>query len=246
MPAFRSCLFAFLFCAASAPALAGPDIDVVYGDDIARRGELATELAARWSQSARTGAFAGQPVWQAVGEFGYGVTDNFNVGIKLPLTRANGAWHANGAYAEFKYMAPHGADGFYWGAEVEAGRIKPVGEERAFALEAFPILGYRGERFHFTANPGIEYGSEGEDKGFSFSPKVKLSYRVNALHAVGLEYHVDAGKFSDFAPRSKRSEMAYLTWDGKVAGQQMSVALGHGATSASDRWAMRIGIELDD
>jgi hypothetical protein len=235
-----------LLGAIAMPALADADIDVVYGDDIARRGELAAELAARWSQTSRPSEFAGRMLWQAVGELAYGVSDNVSVGVKLPVSRVDGSWHGHGAYAEVKYLAPRGADGFYWGAEIEAGSIKPVGEERAFVLEAFPILGYRIGRFHLTGNPGLEYSSEGEDRGWGFSPKAKVSYRLNDAHALELEYHVSAGKFGDFAPRSKRSETAYLTWDATLAGQQLSVALGHGTTHASDRWALRIGIELDD
>jgi hypothetical protein len=228
MRALPSFALAILPGAIALPALAGPDLDVVYGDDMAHRGELATELAARWSQTSRASDFGGRTLWQAVGELAYGVSDNFNVGIKVPVTRS---WHGHGAYVELKYLAPRGADGFYWGGELEAGSIKPVGEERAFVLEAIPILGVRIGRWHFVANPGVEY---------------KLSYSLNDRHALGLEYHVEAGKFGDFAPRSKRSEMAYLTWDTRIHGHQLNVALGRGATHASDRWAMRIGIELDD
>jgi hypothetical protein len=246
MRALPSFALTALLGAIALPAWAGPDLDVVYGDDIARRGELATELAARWSQTSRASDFAGRTLWQAVGELAYGVSDHVNLGIKLPVTRADGRWHGHGAYAELKYLAARGADGFYWGAEIEAGSIKPIGEERAWVLEAFPILGYRAGRFHFIANPGVEYSSEGEDRGWGFSPKAKLSYRLNDRHALGVEYHVDAGKIGDFAPRSRRSEMAYLTWDARIHGQQLGVALGHGATQGSDRWAVRIGIELDD
>jgi hypothetical protein len=246
MPASRSLALTVLLGAIALPASASPDLDVVYGDDLARRGELAAELAARWSQTSRNDDFAGRTLWQAVGELAYGVSDHFNVGIKVPVTRADRSWHGHGAYAEVKYLAPRGADGFYWGAEIEAGSIKPIGEERTFVLEAFPILGYRIGSFHLIANPGVEYSSEGEDKGWGFAPKAKLSYRLNDRHALGLEYHVDAGKFGDLAPRDKRSEIAYLTWDGRIYSQQLSVALGHGATRGSDRWAIRIGIELDD
>ena len=246
MRTLQSFALAVLLGAIALPALASPDLDVVYGDDLASRGELATELAARWSQTSRAGDFGGRTLWQAVGELAYGLSDNLNVGIKVPVTRVDGSWHGHGAYAEVKYLAPREANGFYWGAEIEAGSIKPVGEERAFVLEAFPILGVRAGRLHLIANPGVEYSSEGEDRGWGFSPKAKLSWRLNDKHALGLEYHVDAGKFGDFAPRSKRSEMAYLTWDARIHGQQLRVALGRGATHASDRWAIRIGIELDD
>lgn len=235
-----------LLSAASVPAVAESDIDVVYGDDIARRGELAAELAARWSQTSRTGDFGGRMLWQAVGELAYGLRDNLSIGVKLPVSRVDGSWHGHGAYAELKYLAPRAEQGFYWGAEIEAGSIKSAGEERAFVLEAFPILGYRMGHVHLTANPGLDYTSEGEEKGWGFSPKARISYQLNDAHALGLEYHVEAGKFGDFAPRNRRSETAYLTWGGKIAGQGLSVALGHGATHASDRWAVRIGIELDD
>lgn len=228
----------------SAPALAGSDIDVIYGDDIARRGEIAAELAVRWARTSDLNG--GRSVWQGVGELAYGINDSLNVGIKLPVSRVDSTWYAHGAYAEAKYLAPHGTDGFYWGAEIEAGSIKPIGEERYFSVEAFPILGYRLGRMHLITNPGVEYSSEGEDRGWSFAPKVKASYRLNDLHAVGVEYHVDAGKLNDFAPRSKRTETAYLTWDAKIVGKQFSLALGHGTTHRSDRWAVRIGIELDD
>lgn len=237
---------AILFTVISLPAMAGPDIDVVYGDDIARRGEVAAEMAVRWSQSAKSGAFAGRSMWQGVGELSYGLSDNMNVGFKLPLTRVDGTTYAHGALAEVKYVAPHASSGFYWGGEIEAGSIKAIGEERAFSVEAFPVLGYRTGRFHFVGNPGVEYSSEGDDKGWEFTPKAKASYSINDRHAVGVEYHIDAGKFGSFGARGKRSEVAYLTWDTKIASRQLSVALGHGTTHASDRWAFRIGIELDD
>lgn len=246
MRALPSFALGVLLGAIVLPAMADSGIDVVYGDEIARRGEVAVELAARWSQTARGGEFAGRNRWQAVGELAYGLSDSFSLGIKLPASRVDGSWHAHGAYAEMKYLAPHREEGFYWGAEVEAGSIKEIGEERAFVLEAFPILGWRAGRFHLTGNPGVEYTSEGEDRGWGFAPKAKIAYRLTGAHAIGLEYHVDAGKFGDFPSRNKRNEMAYLTWDGKLAGQQFSVALGRGATHASDRWAIRIGIELDD
>jgi hypothetical protein len=237
MRALPSFAFAVLSGLIALPALADTDIDVVYGDEIAKRGEVAVELAARWSQTARSSELAGRNRWQAVGELGYGITDNFSLGLKLPVSRVDGRWYGHGAYAEATYVAPHRAEGFYWGAEVEAGSIKEIREERAFVLEVFPILGYRVGRFHLSANPSIEYTSEGEDKGWEFAPKAKVAYRLNDAHALGLEYH---------AGGDKRGKTAYLTWDAKIAGQQLSLALGHGTTHASDRWAFRIGIELDD
>ncbi len=245
MPSCSSTALALLLSASCLPALAA-DIDVVYGDDIARRGELAVELAARWAQTSRSSELGGRPLWQGVGELAYGVSDNLNIGIKLPVARAEGSWRAHDAYAEMKYVAPHGAEGFYWGAELEAGSIKPAGEERFLSIEAFPILAYRHKRLHLIANPGVEYSAEGEDKGWSFVPKAKLAYSLNDQHAVGLEYHVDAGNIRHLAARASRLETAYLTWDAKVAGKQVSLALGHGTTHRSDRWALRVGIELDD
>src|SRR5450830_180944 len=88
-------LLAILLSLLGGAAIAGPDIDVVYGDDIAHRGELAGELATRWSQSARSSELGGRSIWQAQGELAYGVSDFFNVGIKLPATRSDGRWRGN-------------------------------------------------------------------------------------------------------------------------------------------------------
>jgi hypothetical protein len=246
MPSSTALASSALLCMLSLPALAASDIDVIYGDEIAHKGEWSSELAARWSQPARVGTLPAHTLWQAVGEVAYGVNDQLSIGVKLPLIRSDGHWRGEGAYAEIKYLSPHGADGFYWGAEIELGSVKVPGEERAAVAEAFPIFGYRAGRWHLIGNPGLEYSAEGEDRGWAFAPKAKLSYQLNERHALGIEYHVDAGKFGDFAPRSKRSEMAYLTWDAQVDHHPLSVALGHGATHSSDRWALRIGIELDD
>jgi hypothetical protein len=241
MRLLASFTFAVLLGAIALPAFADTDIDVVYGDEIAKRGEVAAELAARWSQTARESEFAGRNRWQAVGELAYGFTDNVSLGVKLPVSRVDGKWYGHGAYAEATYVAPHRADGFYWGFEVEAGSIKEIRQDRAFVLEVFPIMGYRAGRFHLSANPSVEYVSKGVEQGWEFAPKAKLSYSLNDAHALGLEYH---------AGGDRRGDTAYLTWDAKIHGQRMSLALGHGtghgSTHGADRWAIRIGIELDD
>ena len=239
-------LFTVLLSGLGGTAIAGPDIDVVCGDDIARRGELAGELATRWSQSDRSSDLGGRSVWQAQGELAYGVSDIFNLGIKFPATRSDSHWRGNSAYLEAKYVVAHADNGFYWGAEVEAGSVKPQGGERSAVLEVFPILGYRAGRYHLTANPSLEFSSEGEDRGWEFSPKLKLAYELGKGSHVGLEYHVDAGKFTNLAPRARRMETAYLTFDSRFAGQKINLAMGHGTTNKSDRWIVRIGVEFDD
>lgn len=120
------------------------------------------------------------------------------------------------------------------------------GEERSAVLEVFPIFGYRTGRYHLTANPSLEFSSEGEDRGWEFSPKLKLAYELAKGSHGGLEYHVDAGKLTNLAPRARRTETAYMTFDSRFAGQKFNLAMGRGTTNKSDRWVVRIGVEFDD
>ncbi|MES2126291.1 MAG: hypothetical protein V4463_03390 [Pseudomonadota bacterium] len=242
MKYFTAALCASLF--ACTHAMAANDETIVYGDDMSKAGETGFEMYSKWSRSAPEQGR--RQLFHAIGEMSYGLTDQWNLGLKLPVTREAGQWHADGAYLELKYLAPHAAQGWYWGAEIEGGSVGARGEERAAVLEVVPLVGWHNGAWHALANPGFEYTNEGSERGLSFSPRFKVSYQVDHANAFGMEYHVDAGLLKAITPRHERNEVAFLTWEAKFGEQAFSVALGHGATSASERWALRLTFALDD
>lgn len=226
-------------------ARAGTDEAIVYGDELNHRGEIGTEFYASLSQYPARDGLPKQRVFHALGELPYGLNDQWSVAARFPVTHVAGAWHADGAYAEIKYVAPHeAANGFYWGLELEAGRISAPGEERSLVAELAPIVGMRAGRWHLIANPGLEYASE--EHGWSFQPRVKASYAVGPAQAIALEYYVDAGHLQEMSPRRLRNEVAFLVWDTVVAKHKVSAGIGHGTTPVSQRWQFKLAVELED
>lgn len=227
-------------------AHAGSDESIVYGDELTKPRETSFELYEKFAKTSKAGSLRGDGEFHVIGEFGYGLSRQWDVALKVPFTHVGGSWYGNGAFAEVKYIAPHAVEGLYWGVEIEAGSIKAFRAERAWVIEAVPIIGYRSGRFHFIANPGLEYTPEENDRGLSFEPKFKAAYQYNHQNAFGLEYHIDAGLLRKITSRPQRNEVAYLTWDATVDERHISVGIGRGTTAVSDRWAAKIMIDLDD
>ena len=239
-----------LFCALiflRGAAQAGTDEAIVYGDELNHRGEIGMEFYANFSAIPAKDEQPRQHLFHAIGEFSYGLNDQWSIAAKFPVTRLAGAWHADGAYAELKYIAPHdAASGLYWGAEIEAGRVSAPGEKRSAVAELAPIVGFRAGRWQLIANPGFEYSSDEEERGWSFQPRVKAAYAVGRDQAIGVEYHVEAGRLPALSPRRQRNEIAYLTWDTLVAKRKVSAGIGRGTTPVSQRWAFKLVVELED
>jgi hypothetical protein len=225
---------------------AATDDAIVYSDEITKPGESAFELYAKLAKSAPGDGLLGRNLFHAIGEYSYGFSRQWDVALKVPVTRFAGEWHADGAYAELKYVAPHAVTGFYWGAEIEAGNVSAPGAAREWVLEAVPIIGYRSARWHFIANPGLEFAPDESKDGLSFQPKFKAAYQRDVSNAFGVEYHIDAGPLKRITARKLRNEIAYLTWDTKFGERRVSAGIGRGTTAASERWAAKITIELDD
>jgi hypothetical protein len=236
---FRLAGACMLLCAASA-AQAGVD-PIVYADDMPQAGEPEFELVARSVRTAHAGPYAGRHALLSTLELDYGLSERWAVALKAPVSRIDGKWRAEGAYAEAKYLAPRDAGGWYWGVEAEAGGVRTVrGGEREFELEVVPILGLRSGPWHLAANAGLEYTSD--RGGIGFAPKLKAAYQLTPRQAVGVEYQNERLD----APQARgRNAVAYLTWDASVGEHGVGLALGHGTTRASEKWSVRLRVDLD-
>ena len=230
----------------SSASYADPTELEVYTDELTDKGEFNMDMAGNTSQSARKSEQHGRAVSQAVGEFSYGVTEQLSTSVKLPVSFYGGTWYGNGALAEVKYIASHETNGFYWGAEVEAGYLSPLLEARQWELELTPILGYRNNDWHVVINPGVSLTSRGDEHGeFNFEPSAKLAYRLDKNDALGMEYFVQAGAVDSLLPRNRRNEIAFLAWDTKIAKSTINLGLGHGTTDASPRWVGKLIVDLE-
>jgi hypothetical protein len=149
--------------------------------------------------------------------------------------------HALGATLEVRYVPAHDADrGAYWGLNFAAGRGRErFGDAFTSGAEVAPVLGWRTPSWHLAANAAIGFPASGEDRRATFFGALKAAYRLRGKSELGLEYFIDAGPFANWHARHERNEYLLLAWD-KVAGKDLSLALGRGLTDASQRWVARV------
>lgn len=231
---------------AGAAHAVSPDLKVST-DDLNEAGEHFLEF--QLNKASRAGPEAGAPgvPFQFLGEYSYGITDHWQVAVKLPFARPGGSLHSLGVNAELRYVAPHDEQaGPYWGVNFELGRGRErPGEAMTSGGALAPVLGYRTGRWHFTGNAVFGLPFQGESRATTFSAAAKAAYRVAGRNDAGLELFVDAGPLASWHPHHQRSEYLLVAWDGLVGKSAFNLALGRGLTHASDRWILKAIFALE-
>ena len=218
----------------------------VYRTEIADPGENNIDVAANLMRSPKHDDGHGATQFQLVTEYSYGLNDNWEIGMKLPIYALGGTWHSEGLLSEIKYMASHEATGWYLGAEFEAGYETRPGENEQWTVEAVPVVGWRDGKWDFTLNPGVTIASGGDQAGrLLFEPAAKVSYQVAPKGALGVEYFSEAGPISKILPANRRNELAFLTLDTKVGKSIVNIGVGHGVNSASPGMALKTVIDIE-
>ncbi|CAM3936847.1 hypothetical protein [Roseateles saccharophilus] len=228
----------------SAGAQAAPADFRVLNDDLTEAGEFGLELQGSWVRPARSAATP-SPLLQGMAEFSYGLAPQWELSLQLPATRADGTWYGTGANLELTFVAPHDeAQGFYWGGRVELGRSRAVHEDWAAGIELRPILGWRTGNWHAVLNPGLQATVSGPEREVDFEPSAKLAYRLRPDLHLGLEYFAEAGPLSHLLPSGQRRELGLITLDAKAGPLELTLGLGKGLTSASDRRVGKLLVSL--
>jgi hypothetical protein len=220
--------------AAPVIAAAAPNEIKVFTDELARYREHTLEFHVNKASSARPTAENQATPLQIMPEYSYGLRRNWELSFQLPFTIDAGSSDFVGYRSELQYVAPHDEDdGFYWGVNVELARNDPPGEASFWSAELIPILGYRGGRWHFVANPGADKQLSGSSRAATFQPAAKIAYQAFGWNSFGLEYF-----------GAEQSRVLYVAWDGKIGKSEFNLGIGRGFTDASDRWVLKMILEF--
>jgi len=224
---------------------AAPNEIKVFTDELANYGEHTLETHVNKASSAGPRLENRHTPLQIMPEYSYGIWHNWEFSLQLPAAFGQSGSRLEGYRAELQYVAPHDDDeGFYWGMNLELARIERLGEASFWNVEVIPILGYRRERWHFVANPGIDKAISGGSRTTNFQPAAKVAYRAFEKNHFGLEYYVDAGPLRNSLARNEQSRVLYFAWDGKIGKSDINVGLGRGLTDSSDRWVLKMIYEF--
>ena len=217
----------------------------MFTDEIAAFGEHTLETHVNKASRAGPAVDNRAAPVQVMPEYSYGIWRNWEFSLQLPVASQQDRMRTNGYRTELQYVAPHGEDeGIYWGMNMEFANLARSGEARIWNLEFTPILGLRIDRWHLSANPGINRAPSGAERRTNFELAAKAAYRAFGTNYFGLEYYLEAGPIQHLLPNGQRSQVLYFAWDGKIAKSDINVGIGRGFTNVSDRWVLKAEIEF--
>lgn len=246
------CASVLLLCGLYAnAALAAPDEIQVYTDEMNAPGEFGLEQHINYTLSGTQlpdypGQLPSQRLLQLTPEFSYGLSSSLEAGLYLPLAlAADGNSYLNGLRLRLKYVAPRvGSEGWFYGANVEAGRSHLRISESASGMELRPLLGYRAPDWLLSFNPILNAALEGVDQQPRFEPALKSSYRVWAGVHAGLECYGEYGALNALLPASQRAHTLYGVIDVATPRFDVNFGIGHGLANAADAWVLKAIVAL--
>ena len=216
----------------------------VYNAGIAAVGQLTVEQHLNYVGIGQKdppfpGGFPSNHSLNGTPEFGYGVTDWWELGLYLPFAVQDQQFLSDAFKVRTLFVSPN-ADkrNLFYGVNFELSYEMPKFAQTRWGLEIRPIIGVRNDTYEFIVNPIVDigFGKYGEA---DFAPAVRLARKVKDDVYVGLEYYADFGKIGDFSPLSQQQHTLFAVTDFKVGDVDIDFGVGYGLTSASDRLVVK-------
>lgn len=233
-------------------AWAVPDEVQVYTEEMNIPGQLGVEQHVNYSLSGTQlpdypGQLPTHHVVQFTPELAYGLTNNLEGGMYLPLAFApDGNSYLNGLRLRLKYIAPRQSDEkMFYGLNLEAGSNSLRISESSSEVEVRPIVGYRGAVWMMSFNPILNTGlADNVSHQPQFKPALKLAYRAHESVQTGLEYYGEYGALNNLSPMNQAVHTVYAVMDVETSAFDANFGVGHGFAYAPDAWAVKAIISL--
>jgi len=237
-----------LLLAAPAAALDRFEIQV-YEAEIGDPGQPSLELHANYTvRGARAAAYPGEVpphhVLRLTLEPAVGLTRWLELGGYLQTMAAPGrGYGVVGWKLRAKLVAPRGEESrFFYGLNVEMGRVARSVEEQGWANEFRPIAGWTDGRWLLSANPIFGYTLSGPDRfRVDLEPAAKASWNTQLGFALGVEWYAELGFLDALLPISRQPHYLLAVLDlaearGREKGPwELNVAAGGGIGPAADQ-----------
>lgn len=234
----------------TASSWAVPDDIVVYSDEINKPGQIGLEQHVNYVVTGlQTPGYPGQMpthhLTQLTSEFTYGISNEFEAGMYLPLAvNADRNVYLNGLRLRLKYLVPRQrGDNFFYGISVEGGNASSRVSESTSVLEFRPIVGYRAAEWLLSFNPILSMGDQMAQQP-QFNPALKLAHRVHENVQAGLEYYGEYGAMNNLSPVNQAVHTVYAVMDVETPAFDANFGVGHGFAYAPDAWAVKAIISL--
>jgi hypothetical protein len=228
----------------------------VYEAEVNDPGQFALEVHTNYTVRGRTlPEYAGEQSPHHVGrltlEPALGITEYLELGAYLQnMVNADGHYDFAGWKLRTKWVVPGRYTGkFFFGMNVEIGKVPRKVEAEGWANEFRPIAGYYDGTWLIDVNPIIGYALSGPDKlRPDIEPAGKVAWNTQKGFMVGTEYYAGLGYLTDLSPIKRQEHLMFLTVDcanpkghaGPESPWALNVGVGYGLTEATpQRWIVK-------
>jgi len=177
-------------------------------------------------------------------EITHGFNDWFEVGFYVfSSIQPDGGWQWVGDHIRPRIAAPAS-----WHLPVGLSLSQEIGYQRrkfsedSWNYELRPIIDKKIGRWYFAFNPAIGKSIHGlnQNRGFDFSPNVKVSFDVTKKITGGLEYYGGLGPITDFDRFSDQSQQFFPSIDLNLSPNwELNFGAGVGVTRATDHLILK-------
>ena len=231
-------------------ARAAPEEIQVYMDEMNRPGEVGldlhlNEVLAGDNARAYPGAEASLYRVRITPEFSLGLTKTLELGAYLPLATVarDGTLRVDGFKLRLKYLAPHKETGFYWGANLELGKVSRRLDVNPYNGELKLIGGWRQGRWIVGVNGNFDFVVSGPSHDpVTFELATKLAYTVTPRLALGLENYNGAGPLRSPGRFGSSEQTTFAVADTHIGGFEINAGLGKGYGANTDATILKFTI----
>ena len=231
-------------------ALAQDNYEIqVYDADTVPRGSTMFELHTNFTVDGRKQVENGvAPTHHAVHEtleITHGFTSWFEVGFYVfSSIQPDDGWNWVGDHIRPRIAAPES-----WHLPVGLSLSQEIGYQRrkfaedSWTYELRPIIDKKLGRWYFSFNPAFDRSLHGlnVDKGFEFSPNVKVSFDFTKKITGGLEYYGSLGPVTNFDPVSQQSQQLFPAIDLNLSPDwEVNFGAGVDVTRSSDHLILKV------
>jgi hypothetical protein len=244
---FARCAACLLLAAAAGAGQAAPEEIQVYMNEMSTPGEFGLDVHANYVLSGATaadyaGAQVGRRTLRITPEFSYGWTPNLELGAYLLSSRdADGRLHVDGEKVRLKFIAPAAKENpFFYGANLELGRVDHRLDENPWNGELKGIFGYQGARWTAALNANLDFKVSGPTASpATLELAAKLAYKTASGSQLGIESYNGIGELRRLGALGRQARTVYAVLDTKVGDWDLNLGLGRGNAAASDRWVLK-------
>lgn len=231
----------------AAPAFAADEEIQVYMDEIGQLHKLSLDVHLNHVFDGRN--FASYPGEQRsqgrtriTPEFGYALDSSWELGAYLPLTNLSddGEFSVDGVKLRLKYIAPHGEQGFFWGANLEIGYVNDSLDQNPWNGELKGIAGWRSGPWTLAGNLNIGFKVSGDvDAPAEVGIAAKASYALTGKTSIGLETYNGFGELDHPSSLARNDQQIYAVIDTSYRDWDLNLGVGWGYGEPEDHFIFK-------